>query len=63
MRKQKGDLRLWVIMAISLAGLIYNIVSGYAIRGNELKHINQTLNDVRSRVERIENMFLKGDLK
>jgi len=48
------------VFAVSCATLIYTIISTYAIRGNELHHIMEMLQDLKERVERLENIFIKG---
>lgn len=56
-------IRDWWMMSvfcISMATLIYTIISTHAIRGNELKHIMNMLKDIVKRVERLENTFIKG---
>lgn len=53
----------WLILGIfgvSVSTLIYTIVSNYAIRGNDLKHIIKILEDIVKRVERLEDIFIKG---
>jgi hypothetical protein len=56
-------LREWVmvgVFCISVLTLAYTIISTSAIRGNDLKHISETLKDIVSRIERLENLFMKG---
>jgi len=59
-KEKKTEIRGWVILGICVATLLYNIISTFAIRGNDLEHISQGLNNLTKRVERIEN-FLMGD--
>lgn len=53
-----NDWRLWVILVISVGGLLYNIISNYAIRGNELKHIKEAIDAILVRLERLENVLI-----
>jgi len=63
------DLRLWAILFTTLGALLYNVISNYAIRGNELKHLNDAIksleqrlsfeiDQVLRRIERLENRIL-----
>ena len=62
------------ILIISTISLLYSIASNYAIRGNDLKHLQEGLDGLKedmkccerkllSRIERLENIFLdkKGE--
>ncbi len=64
------NLHLWVITVISAGTLVYTVVSSYAVRGNELKHLHEMvaslkedfckdIKEVLKRVERIENFLFK----
>lgn len=39
--------------------LVYNVVSSYAIRGNDLKHLSNKIDDVMRRIERLENRIFE----
>ena len=68
-----SDIKLWVILLVSIGSLCYTIISTFAIRGNELKHIKsmvlhleKMLNELEQallkRIERLEQRFFnKGD--
>lgn len=63
-----NDWRLWAILAISLGSLFYSVISNYAIRGNDLKHLKEAIicleKKLLSRIERLENLFMnKGEQK
>jgi len=49
--KKPTDWRLWAILAIAIASLAYNIVSSYAIRGNELKHITTDISTIHKKLD------------
>ena len=58
--------RLWTILLVVVGTLCYNIVSNYAIRGNDLKHIKDALvaleKRIMKRIERLEQRFFnKGE--
>ena len=63
-----NDWRLWAILFITVGTLLYTIVSNYAIRGNELKHLKEAIQCLErkllKRIERLENLFMnKGEPK
>jgi len=63
-----NDWRLWAILFITVGTLLYTIVSNYAIRGNDLKHLKDAIIDLKkellSRIERLEKRFFdKGEQK
>lgn len=60
------DWRLWALLVLTVGGIAYNIVSNYAIRGNELKHLREAIAQLREhlckeikgvmkRIERLED--------
>jgi phosphotransferase system glucose/maltose/N-acetylglucosamine-specific IIC component len=57
--KNAKDWKNWMILIVCIATLIYSIVANYAIRGNDLKHLDRKVDDVITRVERIENILLR----
>ncbi len=61
MEKQK-DWRIWLLMLVTMATLAYTVISSYAIRGNDLKHIQDDITKIEKRLERIEGLFMtKGE--
>lgn len=61
-----------IAILICIAASVYNIISNHAIRGNDLKHLQESLDSMKesccvnmkkieSRIERIENLFLKKE--
>ena len=60
------DWRLWMILTVTVGTLLYTIISNYAIRGNDLKHLQESITCMEkkllSRIERLENLFMnKGE--
>lgn len=59
-----GDWRLWAILILTVGGITYNVISHYAVRGNELKHLKEAIaqlkdevcRDIKSVVKRIERL-------
>ena len=63
-----NDWRLWVILIVTIGTLFYTVISNYAVRGNDLKHLKEAIADLKKellkRIERIENLFInKGEPK
>lgn len=59
-------MRLWAILLVTIGILCYNIISNYAIRGNELHHLKEAIVDmekrIMKRIERLEQRFFnKGE--
>ena len=57
------DVVLIGVFLISGASLVYTIISSYAIRGNDLKHIQDSINDMKDRIVRIEDKIFNGGKK
>lgn len=64
--KKPTDWRLWALLALAIVSLGYSIISTYAIRGNELLHLEKAMtamqkqletgfNKLERRIERLEN--------
>ena len=61
-----SDIKLWVILLVSIGSLCYTITANYAVRGNELKHLKEAIKSLEEkllkRIERLEQKFFnKGD--
>lgn len=54
------DLIYYLTFSVTVVILIYNILSNYAIRGNELKHLSGKIDDVIKRIERLENRIFEN---
>ena len=54
-RNKSQDMRLWVVLGITVISLSFQIVSHYAIVQNELKHIWTSLSKIELRIEKIED--------
>lgn len=65
------DWRLWALLILSIGGIAYNVVTHYAIRGNELKHLGKAIAELKDtfcrdmkklekRIERIENRLFNS---
>ena len=62
--EKRRDIKGWVILAICLASLFATLISNWAIRGNDLKHLEEKVDDILTRVVRIENVYInKGESK
>lgn len=52
------------VLVVSLSTLVYTIISNYAIRGNDLKHLKEAITCMETkllkRIERLEDIFIKG---
>jgi len=60
------SLKIWVILVVSIGTLLYTVISNYAIRGNDMKHLKEAIADLKKellkRIERLENLFMnKGE--
>ena len=61
-----NDLKIWIILLVSMGTLVYTIISNYAIRGNDLKHLKEAIEKlekcIMKRIERLEERFFnKGE--
>ena len=54
-KNKSQDMRLWVVLGITVISLSFQIVSHYAIVQNELKHIWTSLSKIELRIEKIED--------
>lgn len=63
MGKQR-DIKSWVILILCVVSICATLISTWAIRGNDMKHLDEKMDNLLVRVERIENLFLsKGEQK
>lgn len=46
-------------LLITVVILVYSVFSSYAIRGNELKHLSDKIDDVLKRIERLERWLFE----
>ena len=63
MDKQK-DIKGWINLIVCIAILLVSIISSGVILRNDLEHLALKVDDILTRVERIENTyFTKGESK
>jgi len=54
-KTKSQNMRLWVVLGITVISLTFQVISHYAIVQNELKHVWQTLSKIELRLEKIED--------
>lgn len=50
---KNGNLRLWIITIVSIGTLLVTVISNYAVLGNELKHIQNEIQELKADVKDI----------
>ena len=59
-KTKSQNMRLWIVLGITVISLVYQVISHYAIVQNEIRHIWTTLNKIEKQIGRIEDyLFLK----
>ena len=56
-KNKTSDLAKWVIVAMAVGGLIYNVIVTHTILKNDVKHIQADMTEIKQDVKSI-NMYL-----
>ena len=61
-----NDIRIWIIMFVSVGGIVATLIGNYAIRGNDLKHLKELIiameERIMERIKRLEQKYFdKGE--
>lgn len=54
---KKNDTAKWIIVAMAVGGLIYNVIVTHTILKNDVKHLQEDTTEIKQDVKQI-NMYL-----
>jgi len=58
-----SDLVQWIIVAIAVCGLIYNVIVTNATLKNDVKHLQKSVDSLWEKIDKIEQYLLERDKK